>query len=599
MILALLLEEDANAAVFNPAGTIVYVQDTSGIVDAFGFNSTTGQLSAAPLFTINGVSSHCYYGMDTLTISPDGARLYVSEYSNAQIGVFDATNGNSLGTITDPGVINEPTGITLAHAGAGATATFTTSSLSGGTHAITAGYSGDTNFAISSNSVLQTVTTACTSTSVSSSSNSSVFGQSVTFTATVTAGSLTFDNGGTVTFSDGSTSLGTASLSGGQATYSAPSSVIDTVTTHTIRASYSGDTNFSGSSNSVLQTVSTACTSTSVSSSSNSSVYGQSVTFTATVSVASAGAGQFDNGGTVTFSDGSTSLGTASLNGGQATYSAPSSVIDTVTTHTITASYSGDTNFTTSSNSVLQTVNKASASTTVTSSVNPSLFGQSVTFTATVSAVSPGAGTPTGTVTFLDAGSPLQWPGTVALGNGTAIFMINVALTVDSHNITVVYGGDGNFTGSTSPVLIQVVKQATMTTAYSLVNPTVFGQCVAVTATVNGYVGIVPTGTVTFLEGSTPLAASTPNGSGTATYTTSSLSVGQHVVTAVYGGDANSFGSTSIPVVETVNQASTSTTLTSSLNPSSYGQSVIFSVTVSAQVRRRHAGRDGDVRRRC
>ena len=79
----------------------------------------------------------------------------------------------------------------------------------------------------------------------------------------------------------------------------------------------------------------------------------------------------------------------------------------TVGTHAITAGYSGDTNFATSSGSVLQTVNKASASTTVTSSVNPLVFGQNVTFTATVSAVNPGAGTPTGTVTFLDGATSI------------------------------------------------------------------------------------------------------------------------------------------------------------------------------------------------
>ena len=77
-----------------------------------------------------------------------------------------------------------------------------------------------------------------------------MFGQPVTFTATVTAGSVTFDNGGTVTFSDGSTSLGTVALSSGQAFFTAPSPVINTVGLHTITASYSGDTNFATSSGS-------------------------------------------------------------------------------------------------------------------------------------------------------------------------------------------------------------------------------------------------------------------------------------------------------------------------------------------------------------
>ncbi len=89
------------------------------------------------------------------------------------------------------------------------------------THTITAGYSGDTNFAISSDGVLQTVTQATTTTTLAVSPNPSAFGQTVTFTATVSPQfEGTFDNFGTVTFSDGSTSLGTASLSNsGQATY--------------------------------------------------------------------------------------------------------------------------------------------------------------------------------------------------------------------------------------------------------------------------------------------------------------------------------------------------------------------------------------------
>ena len=85
-----------------------------------------------------------------------------------------------------------------------------------------------------------------------------------------------------------------------------------------------------------------------------------------------------------------------------ATFTAPSSLINKVATHTITASYSGDTNFTTSSGSLLQTVNKASTTTTITNVTNPSVFGQSVTFTATVTAAGAGVGTPTGTVHFVD-----------------------------------------------------------------------------------------------------------------------------------------------------------------------------------------------------
>src|SRR6202022_3797922 len=80
---------------------------------------------------------------------------------------------------------------------------------------------------------------------------------------------------------------------------------------------------------------------------------------------------------------------------------------DTATTlsvgpHSVTATYSGDDNFNSStSNTVTQTVEKAATTTAVTaSSANPSVFGQAVTFTASVSVMPPGAGTPTGTVQF-------------------------------------------------------------------------------------------------------------------------------------------------------------------------------------------------------
>src|SRR5207253_1534833 len=104
--------------------------------------------------------------------------------------------------------------------------------------------------------------------------------------------------------------------------------------------------------------------------------------------------------------------------------------------HTITVVFSGDTNFAGSSSTALaQTVNQASTTTTVTSSANPAVFGQPVTFTATVSAVAPGVGTPSGTVTFRDGTTAL---GTATLTNGTATLTTS-GLSVGSHTITVVY----------------------------------------------------------------------------------------------------------------------------------------------------------------
>src|SRR5207302_1949023 len=144
-----------------------------------------------------------------------------------------------------------------------------------------------------------------------------------------------------------------------------------------------------------------ADTSTSLTSSVNPSKFGQSVTFTATVSVDAPGAGLPT--GTVTFKDGATTLGPGVVGaGGQATFSTSSLAVGT---HPITAEYGGDSSFNGSTSSALsQVVAKAATSTSLTSSANPSVFGQSVTFTATVSVNSPGAGNPGGTVQFKDGG---------------------------------------------------------------------------------------------------------------------------------------------------------------------------------------------------
>jgi hypothetical protein len=92
-------------------------------------------------------------------------------------------------------------------------------------------------------------------------------------------------------------------------------------------------------------------------------------------------------------------------------------------------------------------------STLLSSSLDPSSFGQSVTFTATVTA---SKGTPDGIVTFADGSTTL---GTATLSSGTATFA-TVALSTGAHSITAVYGGDANFAGSTSAMLTQTVNQA-------------------------------------------------------------------------------------------------------------------------------------------
>ena len=397
---------------------------------------------------------------------------------------------------------------------------------------------------------------AGTTTTLASSSPTSTFGQSVTFTATVSPSAAT----GSVQFLDGAISLGSIVLSGGTASLTTANL---TVGSHSITATYSGDPNFSGSTSSVLtQTVNKASTTTALTSSLNASTYGDQVTFTATVSPSSGPTGS------VQFFDGATSLGTMTLSGGTASLTTATL---TGGTHSITATYGGNTSFASSTSSaVSQTVNQASTTTALTSSLNPSVFGQQVTFTATVS---PSSGA-TGTVQFFDGGTSL---GTAGVSGGTAS-LTTAILTVGPHSITASYGGNTNFTGSTASALTQTVNEANTTTALtSSLNPSTYGQQVTFTATVSPSGA---TGAVQFFDGNTSLGTVTLIG-GSASLATATLTGGTHSITASYGGNASFTVSTSSAVTQVVNQAGTATGLTSSLDPSVFGQPVTFTATVS------------------
>ena len=321
---------------------------------------------------------------------------------------------------------------------------------------------------------------------------------------------------------------------------SSPAPVTGTAPTPAVAGG--GDAAFAASPSLVLAPAAPlASTSTFLFSSVNPSAPGQAVTFTAKVNSPSGGTPT----GTVNFMDGATSLGTATLTNAQATFTTSSL---TVGNHSITAVYSGDAAYAGSTSSALtQTVQLVSTSTFLFSSVNPSAPGQAVAFTAKVN--SPSGGTPTGTVNFMDGAASL---GTATLTNAQATFTTS-SLTVGSHSITGVYSGDATFAGSTSSVLTQTVQLTpTSTSLSSSVNPSVSGQAVTFTANVSGSGG-TPTGTVTFNDGTTSLGTATLAGA-QASFTTSSLTVGNHSITAVYSGDATFAGSTSTALTQTVNQ---------------------------------------------
>ena len=278
-------------------------------------------------------------------------------------------------------------------------------------------------------------------------------------------------------------------------------------------------------------------------------VFGQSVTFSATVSATPPGTGVPT--GTVTFKDGGVQIGTGTLNGGSATLT-----INTlsVAPHSITAEYGGDTVFGGSSSlppPLIQTVVKASTTTSLMVSPSAPTLGAPLTLTATVGATLPGSGTPTGTVTFMD-GNMVLGNGPVTLSGGQASTTINntTALGVGPQPFTVTYSGDSNFAGSgpSGPAGGPVTIQATTTTLImASVSTTTLGQTITFTATVSPFISAAgtPTGTVTFKDYGVVIGSGTVDATGHATLTTATLGVGLHSITATYDGAANYVPSTS------------------------------------------------------
>jgi hypothetical protein len=288
-------------------------------------------------------------------------------------------------------------------------------------------------------------TTNTTTIILASSADPSYLNQAVLITATVRpqfGGVPT----GTVTFIQGTKSVATAALVNGQAKYSVTYS---TVGVRSITVVYSGDGNDLASTSAVLKQIVNslpAATKTSITTSGSPSLINQPVTFTATINSTY---GPILDGETITFFDGTSAIGTTTLTSGVATFN---TALLTAKAHTIKASYPGDVTFKPSSGTVTQRVNLYSTTTTVSSSLNPSVYGQPVQLSATVSSDAPGGAT--GTVTFKNGG---LWLGKATLSGGTAT-LATTKLPVGTLSITATYDGDARSGKSISTALSQVVN---------------------------------------------------------------------------------------------------------------------------------------------
>ena len=272
--------------------------------------------------------------------------------------------------------------------------------------------------------------------------------------------------------------------------------------------------------------------------------YGKPVTFTATVA-ATDPIGSGIPTGTVQFSIDSVAVGSPVLldAAGKATFTTSALAIGT---HTVSADYAGQNYFLASSSAPINhTVTKRlGTSTRVTSSLNPSVFGDAVTFTATVSLVKPSVGfTPTGFVQWQIDGAILGDP--VALDASAQATMTTNSLNAAHHNIRAVYLGGVSYTGSTSPVFVQTVKQATPTGSVVAAppSPIVSGtEPIILTATFSTTVTIgslTPADVQFLIDGKNqgaPVALDPITHQASFTVT-KKLPIGNHLITARYRGN--------------------------------------------------------------
>ncbi len=384
-----------------PGGTVLIVGGYDGTV-----NVATAEIFDA--------AKNLYQTTTTLTApltSKVGQSInFIATVSRGSYTAFPAT-GNVI--------FSDGTNSNTVALGVGGTATYNTSNLAIGSYGMTAFYSGDSRFDLStSNTVTQAVSINTTTVGLATTRATAKVGQAVTFTATVSRGTATaFDVTGDVTFyTAGTTTLGTGVVSSGPpylATYSTSSLPIGS---NAITATYNGDANYSGNTSAGLtQTVIITATSTTVSSGLNPATTVDPVTFTATVSQLSStvtGTCSHPIGGIATFKKNGTVLGTGAVTGdtatGTATFLMSALTITTSGNYSITAEYSGDANYDQSASGTLtQVVHKAlatislsnleqiySASTkTVTATTDPPGLPVDFTFSSATSSVPLSAGT--------------------------------------------------------------------------------------------------------------------------------------------------------------------------------------------------------------
>jgi len=527
-------------------GTSTISLDSNGAADLTGLNLNAGNGLPQFLLTFTGASNltqvvtkltwtgtydpSCVQSGTTVTgwTMTAGASPTTTTHGNAvQLFVTGVPSG-ATGNVTFTDSHNNM--LCTAALSSGAALCTSSALLAAGGYSVTATYTGDSNYPSATATTAFTITQATPTMSATANPPSQQIGSTVQLNA-----SLPSDATGSVTFTTGSTTLCTANVSSGSASCNTP---VEPLGTYPVTAAYGGDTNYAGATATTTFTITTIATALSASAAPASTVYSNTVQLTGSGLPAGAT-------GTVIFTAGASTLCSASVVAGLA--SCATGVLD-VGSYTVTATYGGDSSYAGSVASTGFTITQATTTTTLSSSANPAVTGQAITFTATVARDAPATGAPSGTVTFSDNGTTIPGCLNVPVVQGVATCSTTY-MNVGSATIAAAYSGDANDVASTASTLNQTVAMAgTTTTVTSSPNPSTFGQAVTIIITTKSAAPATgnPTGTVTLSVDGKVFGTYTLDSTkdSQAVLSTSTLATGSHRMTAVYGGDANYTGST-------------------------------------------------------
>jgi hypothetical protein len=339
--------------------------------------------------------------------------------------------------------------------------------------------------------------------------------------------------------------------------------------------------------------------------------FGTAIVFTAQVNTTESGTPAVD-AGNVRFTEGgtcaapTTTFATVAVNTanntpnpgpkGSASFTTSSLAVGA---HTIVACYDGVQAYIASSGSLAFTITNIATTTAVTANkVSPQEFGTSIIFTATVTRTTGGAAVTTGTVAFYDGGD-CTTPGTLlqaaAAVNGSGQTTLTTStLSIAAHTILACYAPGTNFAASSGTMAFTITQIATTTTVTAdHTTPQDYGTSIIFTAEVNRTTGSadVLEGDVAFYDGGTCLSpgaslqvATTVDGTGKVTYTTSTLSVGAHTILACYVG-TTTYAASSGTKAFTISSIATTTTVTANkTSPQELGTSIVFTATITKTI---------------